>query len=155
MKSLVSFAILLLASGCAASAEDAQGSASELRIAPVEHEVISCVEGGIDRGASVRFFAGPDGAILYADYSEPSFVANKLVADMSSCTALTPGDDANTADQVFLSHHCTDMSNGDSYSVDLYEGGLAGVPSIKLFKTPRATGAQELVRSLSCRYNTP
>ncbi len=118
---------------------------------PAEREIIACRE-LVDHGAEVRFFAARSGAeetITRAEYTETTFVDTQIISNMNVCRALPP--EVVGADVMAKTHSCNDVSWLRGYSVSLYQGGIAGIPSIELFQSD-ASGTPRLVKELTCRY---
>jgi hypothetical protein len=122
---------------------------------PAEHVVVSCVQPNIDHGASVDFHAsGPAGEIVRAEYKETTRSGTQVVANMNVCAKYEqsggPGGDIPRQ-----TVRCNDTTWIDGHVVELWEGGFAGIPSIKLYKLAGNAGERILLHSLTCQYVTP
>lgn len=104
------------------------------------------------RGAHVRFYRSPNAhGIARAVYTETTRTASQVVADMNVCVAYPHEEGADKIERTF---GCNDVSWVDGFSVELYEGGLSGAPSVKLHKADE-DGVPQLFRELDCSYVTP
>lgn len=146
-------ALTAAAMGCTGSPADGISErSSDLTVAPKGPDAqpfISCRE-MVDHGAEVTFFAGAGHEIVRADYTETDFVETRLVSSMTVCT--TPPAAPPVPDAIVHSATCNDLNWTQGYHVELYTGGFANVPSIKLFQSSHS-GAP--IHALNCRYVTP